>query len=100
MNARPLILVVEDERNLLYGIRDILEIGGFDAECALNGVQALEFLHSAQRLPHVIVSDISMPDMDGYDLLNSVRQKHEWTGIPFIFLTARTKHEDQRTGMT
>lgn len=98
-NARPLVLVVEDEHNLLYGIRDILEIGGFDAECALNGVQALEFLHSTPRMPNVIVSDISMPDMDGYDLLDSVRQKHEWTEIPFIFLTARTQHEDQRFGM-
>ena len=98
-DVRPLVLIVEDEHNLLYGIRDILEIGGFDAECALNGVQALEFLHSAPRLPNVIVSDISMPDMDGYDLLDSVRQKHEWTEIPFIFLTARTQHEDQRTGM-
>ncbi len=99
-NSRPLILVVEDEHNLLYGIRDILEIGGYDAMCALNGVQALEFLHTATRMPNVIISDIGMPDMDGYDLLNSVRQKHEWTEIPFIFLTAKTQHEDQRTGMT
>ncbi|MHB8626639.1 MAG: ATP-binding response regulator [Aggregatilineales bacterium] len=98
-NSRPLILVVEDEYNLLYGIRDILEIGGYDAACALNGVQALEFLHTAPRLPNVILSDISMPDMDGYDLLDSVRQKHEWTEIPFIFLTAKIQHEDQRTGM-
>ena len=67
--AKARILVVEDELNLLEGIKTVLEIDGFAVTTAENGKQALVALHDAARsgtgaLPELIVSDIMMPHMD------------------------------------
>jgi len=98
--ARPTILVVEDDSNLLLGIRDILEVAHYEVLSASNGLEALNVLHEhSARPPNVIVSDIGMPHLDGYGLLDAVRQEREWMEIPFIFLTARTERGDIRTGM-
>src|SRR5579859_5434983 len=93
------ILVVEDDNTLLHGLCEILELAQYKVIAAANGVEALNALRRAPILPSVIVSDIGMPDMDGYEFLATVRRRVEWTEIPFIFLTARTQHQDQRQGM-
>ncbi len=93
------LLVVEDEPNLLFGIRDILELDGYDVVTARNGVQALDELNdTAKGLPDLIVSDIMMPQMDGIQLLKEVRQKSHWVTIPFIFLTAKGEKTDIQNG--
>lgn len=101
--AKARILVVEDELNLLEGIKTVLEIDGFEVTTAENGKQALAALHDAARsgtgaLPELIVSDIMMPHMDGIDLLRAVRTEQQWINIPFIFLTARGEKVDVQRG--
>ncbi len=97
--TRPTILVVEDDTNLLSGICDILEMAEYNVFGAASGLDALDVLRTKLPLPNIIVSDIMMPYMDGYELLNAVRQERDWTEIPFIFLTARTEKGDIRSGM-
>jgi signal transduction histidine kinase len=92
------ILVVEDDRNLLDGIRAILELDGYSVLTADNGLQALESLRQAATLPDLIVSDIMMPLMDGLQLLQAVRQEPKWVAIPFIFLTAKSDKADMQRG--
>lgn len=93
------LLVVEDEPNLLMGIRDILELDGYEVNLARNGQQALEFLQQAgNKLPDLIVSDIMMPYMDGFELLQEVRKRENWLSIPFIFLTAKGEKADIQSG--
>ncbi len=97
------ILVVEDELNLLEGIKTVLEIDGFEVTTAENGKHALQVLHDASSggadmLPELIVSDIMMPHMDGIDLLRAVRAEQRWINIPFIFLTARGEKIDVQRG--
>lgn len=86
---KPRVLVVEDDTNLLEGIRTVLELDGYAVETAENGRDALERLRSDHPLPELIVSDIMMPYMSGIDLLTEVRRESRWVNIPFIFLTAR-----------
>jgi two-component system, sensor histidine kinase and response regulator len=95
----PRVLVVEDDTHLLNGIVDVLEGAGIHVLRAGNGHEALDVLAESAPPPGVIVSDIGMPYMDGYELLEAVRHKHEWLEIPFIFLTAYTGDQEVRRGM-
>ncbi|HLV36337.1 MAG TPA: HAMP domain-containing sensor histidine kinase [Spirillospora sp.] len=97
-NGAARILVVEDDLNLLEGIRNILEIDGYQVLTAADGVRALQVLHQQVEPPDLIVSDIMMPHMDGIELLEAVRQESRWLSIPFIFLTARGEKTDVQRG--
>ncbi len=94
MSQQPRILIVEDDVNLLEGVRTILELEYYDVLTAQDGVEALEVLGRVTPLPDVIISDIMMPRMDGIQLLDAVRKNIEWLSIPFIFLTARGDKAD------
>jgi signal transduction histidine kinase len=90
------ILLVEDDKSMLDGMSDLLQVVdiGYEATVltAENGLDALDQMH--QTVPDLIVSDIMMPKMDGFQFLNTVQQNPDWIHIPFIFLTARgEKHE-------
>lgn len=99
MNERKTtILVVEDDTHLMEGIRDILELNGYDVLTATNGAMGLDVLQAQPIPPDLIVSDIMMPRMNGYDFFQSVRDKENWLAIPFIFLTAKGEREDIRKG--
>ncbi len=92
------ILIVEDDPNLLEGIRAVLELEHYTVLSAENGEQALMMLSVQPTLPDLIVSDIMMPRMDGVQLLENVRQNQAWVAIPFIFLTARNGKIDLLLG--
>ncbi|MCL4252496.1 MAG: response regulator [Anaerolineae bacterium] len=99
MMSKAKLLVVEDEHNLLLGIRDILELDEYRVMMASNGQQALEVLRShASDLPDLILSDIMMPYMDGIEFLKEVRKNEAWVKIPFIFLTAKGAKNDVQQG--
>ncbi|MFX0073056.1 MAG: response regulator [Candidatus Hermodarchaeota archaeon] len=93
---KSLIFVVEDNQDILFNIKLILEANNFEVITAENGKEALELLSSLQRTPEIIISDIMMPEMDGYDFFKAVSDNFRWNWIPFIFLTARASPEDVR----
>jgi putative two-component system response regulator len=86
------ILLVEDDVLLLEVMRNILEIEGYEIHPASNGKQALDLF--VNIMPDLIVSDIMMPEMDGYELLESVRVLPNGVTVPFLFLSARTERAD------
>jgi RNA polymerase sigma factor (sigma-70 family) len=90
------ILVVEDDHSVLNAIEDMLRAHGFDVCTALDGFQALEIIKS--ETPDLILADIVMPGMNGYQFYHRVRSYEEWTWIPFIFLTAKDSADDIRYG--
>lgn len=93
---RPYILVVEDDIAMAEGIRDMLELAGYEVMLAANGREGLERL--AQHKPALILSDIMMREMDGYEFCQAVQAEPAWVDIPFIFLTAKRDAEDIRRG--
>ena len=95
---RARILVVEDDLHLMEGIKEILEMDDYDVITAPNGLEGLEALRQIKTTPDLIVSDIMMPKMDGYEFFESVRTESEWVTIPFIFLTAKGEKSDVRLG--
>ncbi len=90
------VLVVEDELFLLEGLKDLLEIldGNYELKVitAANGAEGLKRI--ADQQPDLIISDIMMPRMDGYEFLENVRQNPAYVHIPIIFLTAKGERED------
>ena len=94
--AGDLILVVEDNVLLLEGIRDLLEVSGYRVLMADDAVQALALLE--HNHPDLIVSDIMMPGMDGYELYEQVRLRPDLLDTPFVFVTARGEKADIRRG--
>jgi signal transduction histidine kinase len=92
------ILVVEDDGYLLESIRDILEFAGYAVLTATSGQSGLDILRSEEISPDLIVSDIMMPIMDGYQFLNTIRADLAWVDVPFIFLTAKGERADANLG--
>jgi len=98
-NNKITILVVEDDTNLLTGIRDILELENYRVLTAQNGLEGLKVLQESQdAFPDIIVSDVMMPFMDGFTFLENVRQNDAWGMVPFIFLTAKGDRADRHRG--
>jgi putative two-component system response regulator len=90
--ADEIVLIVEDNDVLRAGLGDLLQMEGFQVETAVHGVDALEKMKAAA--PHLIVSDIAMPEMDGIEFYHAVRARPDWVTIPFIFLSARSERSD------
>ena len=106
---KPLILVVDDNPEFLSGIRLMLEMEGFKVWTATDGQQALNKLRGvpigqrqaspeAKQLPNLILADIMMPVMDGYEFYERVRAHPYTNHIPIIFLTAKSAELDVRYG--
>ena len=96
MDSQVSILIVDDEPDLLENIKLPLEIEGYQVFAASNGLEALKILES--RPVGLILTDIAMPDMNGYQLYERICENPHWAMIPFIFLTARTLDSDIRYG--
>ena len=90
------ILVVEDDIAMRNGIREILELAGYTVSVASNGKEALGLLEKVP--PALIISDIMMPEMDGYRFYERVREDTKWLAVPFIFLTAKGEPADVLRG--
>jgi len=91
------ILVIEDEKTTLNSILEFLLSEGFEAIGAENGREGIEL--AQKHLPSLIICDILMPDLDGYDVLTYLQQDPNTAAIPFIFLTATTDSSSFRLGM-
>jgi len=94
----PLIFVVDDNLVLLQNLRHLLEVNNYEVVTAINGKIALDLLSTLDRVPEVIISDITMPEMDGYDLFETLSNNNMLNHIPFIFLSGRNTPEDVRFG--
>jgi len=88
------ILVVDDEERMVRFIRLNLEHDGFQVTEAFNGTQALNKIRS--QLPDLILLDVMMPDLDGFEVLRIVR---EFSNVPVIMLTAKGEEDDRVRGL-
>ena len=84
------VLLVEDERTLSMIIKDTLEEQGFCISTAFNGEEGLRMFHTDH--PEVVVADVMMPRMDGFEMVRRIRQTDQQT--PVLFLTARSGIND------
>jgi putative two-component system response regulator len=83
------ILIAEDNPALIEVMREILETEGYRVTCAGNGNEALKAFEAEQ--PDLILSDVMMPQMDGFALLEAIRMHPAGAAVPFLFVSARTE---------
>src|SRR5918992_877021 len=90
------LLVVDDEPNLLRAVAATLRAEGYEVTTARSARDALT--HVARSVPDLVVSDIRMPGMDGYQLARSLRDSPRTSLVPIVFLTAKGETEDRVEG--
>lgn len=91
------VLIIEDNKPLLENTAELLELEHFSVVTAGNGPLGLELARTEQ--PHVILCDILMPAMDGYEVLRRLKGNSFTAGIPFIFFTANAEPKDIAHGL-
>ncbi|MEO1021307.1 MAG: response regulator [Bacteroidota bacterium] len=91
------VLVVEDDLAIRESIIDILKLEKIETVEAQNGREALDILIDQDL--DLVISDVMMPEMDGYELLDSYRKTSAKPTVPFVFLTALSERENLRKGM-
>ena len=90
------ILVIEDNPDLAYGLRNNLEIEGYEVEVAKDGTRGLQRARAAPN-PDLVVLDLMLPGMDGFRVLRALREAGH--GMPVLILTARGEEADKVRGL-
>ncbi len=93
----PHLLLVDDDPNLVLLVKDYLEFRGYEVTTAENGKEALEVL--SKQIPDMIICDVMMPEMDGYALIERVRQDARISWVPVMFLSAKGQSQDRVKGL-
>ena len=91
------VLVIEDMQDVRENIQEILEISGYQVVAASDGAEGVD--QALKETPDLIICDVMMPRIDGFNVLNILSKRPETSDIPFVFLTAKTEKEDFRKGM-
>jgi DNA-binding response OmpR family regulator len=96
MSEKKTIIVVDDDYDCRTMVKTILDNSGFEVIDCASGQEALNELN--QKKPSLIILDIMMPEMTGYDVVVRMKQKPETQNIPIIMLTAKGEPEDLISG--
>jgi CheY-like chemotaxis protein len=80
------LLLVDDDFSLVFLLKDYLEFQGYQVTAVNNGQQALAILE--KDIPDMIICDVMMPEVDGYEFLKSLRDRRDIGWIPVLFLSA------------
>lgn len=92
------ILVIEDEPLTRNMFQDCLEAEGFQTFGAEDGLAGIH--QARQHLPNLVLCDVVMPRLDGYEVLSQLRQETKTAIIPFMFITAKAEKANRRQGMS
>lgn len=90
------VLIVDDEPNISMAIEFLMSDAGYETATAANGREAMEKVAAFE--PHVIILDVMMPEMDGFETARAIRQNEAYAELQIIFLTAKGTDRDRATG--
>jgi len=91
------VLIVDDEPNIIVPLQFLMEQERYQVSVAANGEEAMEMI--AKFKPDLILLDIMLPGVDGYQVCQNVRENPEWQNIKIIFLSAKGREIDVVKGM-
>ncbi len=99
---RPLeisVLIVDDSPSVRHMTSKVISNVGWNVLTAKDGLEALEMLQTARKLPDVILTDVEMPRMDGYELVSSLKRSEDFAQIPVIMITSRAAEKHRQKAM-
>jgi len=91
------VLLADDEPNIVESLRFLLERAGFEVLVATDGREALDT--ALQEKPDVLVLDLMLPELDGYEVLRQLRANADSAGLPVLMLTAKGQRIDRETAL-
>ncbi|OPL15023.1 MAG: hypothetical protein AVO34_00485 [Firmicutes bacterium ML8_F2] len=91
------ILLVEDEKNVILGVRTCLDAVGYHVDIVEDGEAALQYIN--RESPDLILLDLLLPKVDGFEVLKAVKGDEAKKNIPVIILTAKAEEEDKQRAM-
>jgi response regulator RpfG family c-di-GMP phosphodiesterase len=91
------LLVIDDDKNLLFGLKSMLRKAKYVVMAAESGGKALDLIHTTR--PDLVLCDVMMPPPNGFELYRLLKSEPQMADIPFIFLSARASKEDVLTGL-
>lgn len=91
------MLIIDDNLELLENTAEVLQVNGYRVISAYNGEQGIKM--AKEGYPDLILCDIMMRVVDGYDVLSAVRRDRKASKIPFVFLTAKAEKTDIKKGL-
>ena len=83
------IMIVDDEPDILFTVGQVLEASGYEVIKANNGNECIEKLSQLPENPDLVLLDIMMPEVSGWDVAAKIKENPEWQKIPIVFLTAK-----------
>lgn len=95
-NKQVKVLLVDDEPNIIVALEFLMEQQGYLVRTAYNGLSALRAIEN--ELPDLIILDVMMPEMDGFEVAKAVRDNPACSDIPIVFLTAKGTSDDKWKG--
>lgn len=91
------VLLAEDEPNIVESLSFLLQRAGYDVVVEIDGRKALD--NALKESPDVMILDVMLPEMDGYEVLRKIRADDRAKSIPVLMLTAKGQREDRRVAM-
>jgi two-component system KDP operon response regulator KdpE len=93
----PLILVVDDDPDIRQLVAELLRLSGYESETRASGTDALVRL-AERPLPALVLLDVQMPELDGWDTLRAIRQQPGLAELPVVLCTVKATHADTEMG--
>lgn len=93
-SATPLVLVVEDAEHIAQVLRFMLERQGYQVVHLADGRAASEHFAADQVRPDLVLLDVMLPYVDGFELVRLARERSDWAGVPILMLTAKNTERD------
>jgi DNA-binding response OmpR family regulator len=92
--TEPIAVVVEDDQIIVTLLEHLLSRRGFNVRIALDGRQALDFMDTLQSPPELVLLDVMLPYLDGFELIKRIREHATWNQVPIIMLTAKSQEQN------
>jgi DNA-binding response OmpR family regulator len=90
----PIVMVVEDDQIIVTLLEHLLSRRGFDVRIALDGRQATDFMDTLPSPPALVLLDVMLPYLDGFELIRRIREHATWNQVPIIMLTAKSQEHN------
>ncbi|MEI6067096.1 MAG: response regulator [Methylococcaceae bacterium] len=94
MTDEPLVLLIEDDKPCSNLLKFMLSRSGYRVLVAEDGLSAKNKINILSQPPHLVLLDLMMPFVDGYQLLQQIRRKPEWVNTPVIILSTKTEEKN------